>query len=362
MLKFNLTKLWAISVTAGCVLASCSIKDNVHPAQMASIPQNDSAAFATTATTATSSKISVAGSTLQLGINGHPLGDPPYVQTPATQQISLLKGMGMNWYRIDCMPQSNGTITVPYLLGPLLDAAAAGNVNILPMLYTKTMDLNKSESENYQAGKTLGSNFAAKYAKYFDYYDLGNDLTLALLLPNKSGKSVNDYDRTKVNRTAAYLKGMDEGIKSQDPTAKTMISAGWLQYAFLRLCDTYGVKFNVVAYHWYSEMERLAPENGVPDITIKLAQLFPNRPIWITEANIRYSTLEQSVKEQNQNTFVANFIKKCKANPRVKVLMLYELFDEPLKSKQEGSYGFIKWNIPYTSWTKKLAASNMTLN
>ncbi|MFB0497382.1 hypothetical protein ABID99_003619 [Mucilaginibacter sp. OAE612] len=362
MLKFDRTKLWALGVTAGCCLASCSIKDDVQPAHMATIPENQSTVFASTATTTVSSKITVAGSTLQLGINGHPLGDQPYIQTPATKQISLLKGMGMNWYRIDCMAQSDGTITVPHLLSPLLDAAAAGKVNILPMLYTRTMDLTKSQSYNYEAGKKLGTNFGAKYAQNFEYYDLGNDLTLDLLLPGKVGWSQYDFDRTKFNRTAAYLKGMDEGLKSQDPNAKTMISAGWLQYAFLRMCDTYGVKFNVVAYHWYSEMERLAPNYKINDITVKLGSLFPKKPIWITESNIRYSSTQtQSEKEQNQNTFVANFVAKCKANPQVKVLMFYELFDEPLKSAQEGSYGFLKWTTPYTSWAKKQVATNLTI-
>jgi hypothetical protein len=48
-----------------------------------------------------------------------------------------------------------------------------------------------------------------------------------------------------------------------------MITAGWLHYGFLRMCEWYGVKFDVVAYNWYSDMENAAPKGpGIPDITL----------------------------------------------------------------------------------------------
>lgn len=265
--------------------------------------------------------------------------------------------MNMNWYRIDVLTQSDGTVTVPNTLNPLLDAAAAGNVKLLPMLNPRTMNLSDSEAESYKKGKTLGANFAAKYAKYFSYYDLGNDLDLKVLLPNKTGQSQEHYDRKKFNTMAAYLKGMDEGIKSKDASAKTMISAGWLHYGFLRMCDWYGVKFDVVAYHWYSDMEAAAPKspNNIPDITKKLSSLFPDKPIWFTEFNYRFKS-SSTTNEQDQQTFIKNFVTKCKNNPQVKVALIYELFDEPYKSGNEATYGIVKWLTKYTSWKNKLVA------
>jgi len=359
MLKKNQLKIVSLTGFACFILASCSRKDDVQPVETTLQPSQEMQSLASVSST---SKISISGSSLQLGISGHPLGDAPYIKTPPTKQIQLIKGMGMNWYRVDVQTTSDGTVTVPYLFEPLREAAAAGKVNILPMLYTRTLDLSASTSAAYKAGKTIGSNFAAKYGQYFTYYELGNDLELKLLLPNKTGASQDDYDRAKFNVVASYLKGMDEGIKSKDAGAKTMIAAGWLHYGFLRMLDWSGVKFDVVAYHWYSEMEAIAPNSptNIPDITKKLSTLFPDKPIWFTEINQRYKNT--STYEKDQNAFLSKFITKCKNNPQVKVAIIYELFNEPQKSSAlEANYGIIKWTTPYTVWLKKLVANNLTL-
>ncbi|AYL95244.1 glycosyl hydrolase [Mucilaginibacter celer] len=349
----------AILVAAGFSLMSCSKKDDAVAMPAPALPDSlITQSFAATS----SSKISLSGSNLELGVVGHPMGDAPYVQTPATKQISLIKGMGMTWYRVGFQTRSDGTISVPWLWEPLQAAAKAGGIKLLPMLYTRTLDLEASQSESYQAGKKLGADFAAKYGQYFTYYDLGNDLELKVLLPKTTGQSQADYDRKKFNVIAAYLKGMDEGIKSKDSDAKTMVSAGWLHYGFIRMLDWYGVNFDVVAYHWYSEMENIAPKApyNIPDITQKLSSLFPNKPIWITEFNLRYKDV--NTHETDQNKFISSFIAKCKANPQVKVAIIYELFNEPHKSSElEANYGIIKWATPYTSWVKKLVAKNLTL-
>lgn len=361
MLKINSFKLAMVTCIASLTIVSCSKLDDVQPSASINVPEDLSQSLVTTTTTSTSSKIT-AGTTLQLGINGHPFSDAPYTATDATKQIQLIKGMGMSWYRINVQSTSDGSITVPYLSNPLIKAAAAGNVKLLPMLYPRTLSYSVSESASYKAGKLLGSNFAAKNGQYFTYYELGNDLDLKALLPNKTGTSQAHYDRDKFNIIAAYLKGMDEGIKSKDPDAKTMISAGWLHYGFLRMLEWYGVKFDVVAYHWYSEMEAIAPKAPyyISDITEKLHSLFPGKPIWITETNLRYKDV--STHEQDQNNFLSKFITKCKNNPKVKVLLIYELFDEPYKSTLEGNYGIIKWTDPYTAWLKKTVANNLTTN
>lgn len=311
---------------------------------------------------ASTSLPSTTGSGFMLGANGH-LGDAPYMQYPYSKQVQLLNGMGMNWYRINVQTKDDGTMSAESRFLDLYKAATAKGVNILPMLYTRTLDLDKTEAESYKLGKTLGTNFAVKYGQYFSYYDLGNDLELELLIKGKTGQSQNHYNRRKTNVTAAYLKGMDEGIKSKDPTAKTMISTGWLHYGFIRMCDWYGVKFDVVAYHWYSDMEGSAPKApyNIPDITVKLASLFPNKPIWFTEFNYRYKEIKSSTYEADQNAFVTAFIKKCKNNPQVKALLIYELFNEPYKKTEEANFGLIKWITPYTVISKKVIANTLTI-
>lgn len=314
-------------------------------------------AVQTAAVTATQA-VSLTGSTLEIGINGHPLGTAPYTSTPATTQISLLKDMNMTWYRVDVMSTSDGSITVPNLWNPLRQAADAGGVKILPMLYPRTIDYTVSEAESYNRGKKIGSDFAAKYGSYFTYYNLGNELDLKCLLSGKDGRKSTDYNQAKYQIIRGYLRGMDEGIKSKDQDAKTMIDASWVHYGFLQMLDSDNVKFDIVAYHWYSEMEGAAAKSPyyITDITQKLSSLFPNKPIWITELNNRYKSTNTTY-EADQNTFISNFIQKCKNNPQVKVAMVYELFNEPDKSELEGNYGILKWTTKYTKWTNKIIAS-----
>jgi hypothetical protein len=119
----------------------------------------------------------------------------------------------------------------------------------------------------------------------------------------------------------------------------------------------YGVKFDVLSYHWYSDMEGAAAKApyNIPDITKKLSGLFPTKPIWFTESNFRPKGL--STDEAKQKDFVTQFVAKCKANSKVQALIFYELLDEPgIRSSNENRLGFIKWSKPYTAWAYKSAA------
>lgn len=350
MFKRILKRLFLLLSFTTIVLSSCKKEIYVEPDQV-TLGAISKTNVLLESTTAPGTITTTSG--LMLGINGH-MGDAPYLATTPAKQIKMLMDRGMTWYRLNIQTMADGTASASTLLESLQAAATSGGVKILPMLYLRTLDYSDSEAESYQKGKTLGANFAAKYGKYFTYYNLGNDLELPLLLTNTTGQSQSHYNRAKFNVVAAYLKGMDVGIKSKDTDAKTMITAGWLHYGFLRMCEWYGVKYDIVAYNWYSDMESAAAKYpNIPDITLKLSALFPTKPIWFTEFNFRYKT-GSTTNEADQNAFVTKFIAKCKANPQVKVAMVYELFDEPYKSTQERSYGIMKWATQYTLTADKM--------
>ena len=291
-----------------------------------------------------------------LGINGHPLGTVPYKSVSAVEQIRLLKDMGMSIYRFDIVSQDNGKVTVPYLLNPLIEAADDAGVTLLPMLYTKTLDFSVSNSESYQRGKKLGKNFARYYKDVFDYYELGNELDNRCILPNKAGKSRNSYDMKKFKTIAAYLKGMNHGIKIYDPSAKTIINASWLHYAYILMLEDHGIDFDIVGYHWYSDMESVAKRwpYYISDITERLSSRL-SKPIWFTEINARPKDVHDM--EDRQENFLTSFLKKAKANPQVEAILIYQLFDEPQKNHyQESRYGILKWADPYSDWARKKVA------
>ena len=288
------------------------------------------------------------------GINGHPLGTIAYTSVPAKTQINMLKKLGMNIYRIDVMSQlDNGYITVPYLYKPLKEAADAAGITLLPMLYPRDFENNLSESAAYQRGRTLGDRFARRYADDFTYYNIGNEMDTKCLLDSKlSGAEESHYDLKKFKKIAAYLKGMNDGIKSKDPDAKTIINATWMHYEYLRMMERYGVKFDIVGYHWYDEMESIALKNhNIRDITEFLSSKF-KKPIWFLEVGARNKTGNRS--EADQKAFFNSFIAKCRKNPQVHAAVIYQLLDEPQKGNGlEANYGVFKWTKQYTQFTAK---------
>jgi hypothetical protein len=198
----------------GAAFSSCSKQSDLapdpEPIVMTAPAQSSDLLLATTSTSST-----LTGSTLMLGINGH-MGDAPYLATSPAKQIQTLRDRGMKWYRLNIQTTSDGTASASTLFEALQAAATNGGVKILPMLYLRTLDYSKSEATSYQLGKTLGSNFAAKYGKYFTYYNLGNDQELRILYPNKTGQNSSDYNRAKFNVVAAYLKVQRFGCENYD--------------------------------------------------------------------------------------------------------------------------------------------------
>ncbi|AMR30507.1 hypothetical protein A0256_03260 [Mucilaginibacter sp. PAMC 26640] len=353
MIKKNLASTMALLCAVGLTIGSCK-KDSA-------ILSEASSANLTAQALAATGNISMAGLSpgFTLGINGHPLGDAAYLSVSAADQINLIKKMGMGIYRINVMSTSDGTVTVPERLQPLLDAAVAADITLLPMLYTSTLDFDDTEAIAYTKGNNVGGNFAAKYASVFKYYDMGNDLDIGIINDGKDGRVAEDYDQKKLLITASYLKGMNDGIHANDPDAQTMMSSSWVHWGFIKFCENYGVNFNILAYHWYSDMEvEIQNSNNlnITDITLTLNDLFPGKPIWITEVNLRPGNM--SVFEADQNSFLTSFIAKCKANPTVKAFLIYELFDEPYKTGGEEYYGITKWATPFTEWINRPAAKN----
>jgi hypothetical protein len=337
-------KFFFIFSTASALLlaAACSKQDLIEETQLTVGPS---------ATMSTSGK---SPSTFFYGVNGHPLGTKPYTSVPAKTQINLLKAMGMNIYRIDVQSQlDNGYITVPHLYKPLKEPADAAGVTLLPMLYPRDFDINLSERQSYERGRVLGDRFARRYGNDFTYYNIGNEMELRCLLSGSlSGAPVSHYDQKKFKVAAAYLKGMNDGIKSKDPNAKTIINANWMHYQYLLMLERHGVKFDIVGYHWYDEMESLALKNhNISDITQFLSSKF-NKPIWFLEVGVRNKTGTRS--EAEQKAFLDSFIAKCRNNPQVRAAIIYQLFDEPQKGTGlEANYGIFKWAKQYTEYRAK---------
>ena len=301
--------------------------------------------------------IQAPANSFQLGINGHPLSTAPYLSIAPETQIQMLKTLGMKNYRISVLTDSYGKLN-SYDYPPLRNAAINGNIKLYPVIVPRTLDLNASASAAYESGKAIGFGFGNLYGKDFDYYELGNELELRIIRAGTHGNRPEDYNLSGFNILAAYLKGMDEGLKLGDFGAKTIINAGWVHYAYLEMLEDAGVNFDVVGYHWYSNMEGNVNKTfGISDISVKLSDTF-KKPIWFTEVNYRNGSM--GGLELEEAAWLKYFIKKVKANPWVKNFQVYELLDEPQISKpEEKEYGLIKWTAQYSSWQYKAGASTV---
>lgn len=291
----------------------------------------------------------------KFGVAGTALGSPAYYNVPYKEQMELLKKMGMNVYKFQIRTMADGRTTVPWRFDPFVKAAQEAGITLLPMLYHKDLDFSVSNSESYQRGKRVGKNFARHYKDIFTYYELGNELNLKCIIPGSAGKTARSYDIKKFKTIAAYLKGMNDGIKSEDPDAKTMINSTWLHYGYLKMLEQHGINFDIIAYHWYSEMDLVAKRDwGIDDVIAGLAKTF-NKPIWFTEIGQRYDRSPDI--ENKQYEFISQFLERCRKHPRVEAAIVFQLFDQPEKnSLLESNYGIIKWMSPYTKYAYKLTA------
>ncbi|MDN3548679.1 glycosyl hydrolase [Mucilaginibacter aquaedulcis] len=310
------------------------------------------------ASTTSGSADTATSSSLLLGINAHSMGNEAYSPVSMTTQMSIMKKMGMKVVRQNFNINSDGSVSGPATLNQLITAANTNGITILAMINITTLNYNSSESQNYAAGKLFGTNVATKNSSYFTYYELGNELDNKAIVSG-NGDLATDYNTQKLKASAAYLKGMNDGIKLKQPGAKTMINASWKHFYFLQYMQTYGVTYDIVAWHWYSDMENAIASSSSPDITKKLSSLF-TKPIWFTEVGQRWTNVSNI--DQIQSDFINAFNKKMKANSQVKAGLFYEMFDEPFRTGAEGHYGFIKWTVPYTTWDYKTVAKSFFIN
>lgn len=293
------------------------------------------------------------------GVNGHPLTQPAYFQlkpdakNDMAGQIAFLKSTGFKYYRFD-VPTNDGLISSRDKFLQLASIAAKQGIKLLPMVYLAGFDAKLSAADAYAKGLQVGTNFTRENGKYFDYVETGNEEESAMFLNNtpSPGNLAAQFDRLKMRVLASYLKGMITGIKKVKPGAKVIINTGWVHYGYLDVLKEEGVNFDIVGYHWYSDMGKLSSINGYSTNIINLLYNRYKKPIWFTEIGRRNGS--KNGNEQDQAAWAATYIAEIKANPHVQAAFFYELYDEPVFAPGElADHGLIKWNSSYTVPTYK---------
>ncbi|GEM_PF-1799676 len=284
------------------------------------------------------------------GITGHPVTKEDYLKISIDQQIELIKEHQFDFYGFEVVPNLNGEVTKNnerFL--QLLRAAQLNKIEILTCISITPHleDFKISKTIAYERGKKQAHGYASKYGNYLDYYLLGNEQEIRTLVNNANGNKSEDYDKDKIQILAAYLKGMSEGIKLADPTAKRIINmAGWLHWEYFRKLEAAGVEYDILGSHWYSDMGSMLKTRTYHINVLDSIRQF-GKPIWITENNKKYGSINNSEIEQKE--VVDYYMKEFSNQKSIDVYFIYELLDEPslasksLEGKEEANYGILKY-------------------
>ncbi|RYD35089.1 MAG: hypothetical protein EOP87_07965 [Verrucomicrobiaceae bacterium] len=114
-----------------------------------------------------------------------------------------------------------------------------------------------------------------------------------------------------------------------------------MHYGFIeRLKQDNAADFDILAWHWYSEMGDITAASDRKIDVIRLLKDRYGKPIWITEINRRDGS--KGGMEREQAEYIAGPVAKLAAHPDVEAIFLYELLDEPYFGESgESDYGLV---------------------
>jgi hypothetical protein len=290
-----------------------------------------------------------AGEPFCWGVNGHPLSQEGYRHVPLDVQLDLVTDLGAGWYRFDMAENA-----VPP--DELLAAAKQHNVKLLPAICSPVARLgeNAPPEQVRAVAAAFAKKMAARCKGQITHWELSNELdTYALIRKGETtrsgklwqwddaeGSDPDMYEETRYQRVKAELQGLNEGIKEVDPTAKTMVDVSWLHYGYIeRLVNEDHIPFDILAWHWYSDMGDITKVNGNCNL-IDILRRF-GKPIWITEANRRDGSMNG--KEAEQAEHLKKIALQWKNIHDIQAVFVYELLDEPYFGNDgEAFYGFVE--------------------
>lgn len=291
----------------------------------------------------------------QWGINGHPLTQEGYWQVPLNDQLDLVKESGAKWYRISFGAKAFRENTARF--DELLEGAEKRGLKLLPVLMPSGLGSDKPIDQIQNESLAFGKEMATRYKGRITHWELGNELDNFSMIKKgettpsgkvwkwdgaPDGSSPDDYETVRYERCREFFKSIQQGIKEADPSALTMVdTSGWLHYGFIeRLKQDGAANFDILAWHWYSEMGDITAVSDKKIDVLKLLKERYQKPIWFTEINRRDGS--KGDKEAEQAEYISTAIAKLAKTEGIDAVFLYELLDEPYFGESgESHYGLV---------------------
>jgi hypothetical protein len=227
------------------------------------------------------------------------------------------------------------------------------------------------EQAAYQSGYTL----AARYPQQ-SIWEMSNEMSnFAILQPgdidpstgklyayagSPDGNQVLDYEATRLAQSVAIIRGLSNGIHAANPTAlRVFCGETWLHWGFLDACIQGGVNYDIISWHWYSDMGNITQATGSSGTYNVIQQLASyGKPIWISEFSRANGSMggHDTAQAQYLHDVMLQYLS---LSPVVGALFTYELYDEPDQSGGEAWFGLKKvigknpWSpgVPKAAWT-----------
>lgn len=276
----------------------------------------------------------------ELGVNGHPMTQPPYSNTTGVsfnQQLMLVQDLGAKWYRFDVSTQPDFAT-----LNLLIKAAQSHGVQLLPILFPPVDRAHDDPATAYRKSYDGALNFVNRYKNVFHVYELSNELDNFSIIGG-GGDKVTDYNPQKYELVKQMLRGLAEGVHAADGSAQRIIDfGGWLHTGYFERIENDHIPYEIVGVHWYQDMgEITCPGQSFPcparilhfNVIQRLQAITHGKPMWVTETS--YKPLPGNSVEMNVNRkldYLPQTLQRYMNSPSVypfQVVMLYELLDEP---------------------------------
>lgn len=295
---------------------------------------------------------------LQWGVNGHPFVQESYRDVPIETQLDWVRRLGARWYRSDWggwAVEKDGLFKVKHLVSEVKKRG----IQVLPIIFPPVDLRNDSEEAIYRKSFDYARALVSELKADITFWELHNELDLFAMIRkgekmttggiwqwgDPDGDCLEHYEEGRYRKARAVLRGLADGVRAADASAVRIInSGGWLHYGFVQRLVSDGVPFEVLAWHWYSEMGDIANVRGNFNLLQRLCEF--GKPIWITELNRRGGSLGENgeaAQAQSLRQTLTHFADLAKRYP-LHAVFVYELFDEPYfgADNPESHYGLIR--------------------
>lgn len=282
-----------------------------------------------------------------LGVCGHNdrrrLTDYPYNNISIEDQFNIMKKNGINAYRTSCTNENCQKI---------ISVAQATGITLIIVIDVKP-SYKLSPEDNFNNGYKYGSEAAKNSRGGSNYYEISNEVDNWIGVSGH-GLFRSNYDQEKLIKSEFFIKGIISGLKDNNTMTKVIVNdAGWCHVGFLKALWDDGVRWDITAFHWYSDMGDI-DNSKCRNMNALEAHTQFGRPIWITELSAR-TTINNDKERGAWISRQISIIENNRNSKNIGAVFIYELFDEPGLANGEDKYGIYdikrrKMKFDVTRW------------